>query len=106
MSFTNINTAILTLHCLDEKGIISFITDFILKNNGNILELDQHVDYVADRFFMRLEWETDGFLINKDKIKEYFQTLVVNRYKDVVWDLSFNHERPKLAIFVSHYGHC
>lgn len=106
MGFSTINTAILTLHCIDEKGIISFITDFILKNNGNILELDQHVDYNANRFFMRLEWETEGFIINQEKIKEYFQTLVVNRYKDVVWDLSFNQDKPKLAIFVSHYGHC
>ena len=106
MSFSHLNTAILRLHCEDEKGIISFITDFILKNNGNILELDQHVDYDAKRFFMRLEWQTDGFLIDKKKIKEYFQTLVVNRYKDVVWDLSFNNEKPRLAIFVSHYGHC
>jgi formyltetrahydrofolate deformylase len=106
MSFSNINTAILTLHCIDEKGIVSFITDFILKNNGNILELDQHVDYDANRFFMRLEWETEGFLITKNKIQEYFQTLVVNRYQDVVWDLSFNNEKQRLAIFVSHYGHC
>lgn len=106
MSFSHLNTAILNLHCQDEKGIISFITDFILKNNGNILELDQHVDYDANRFFMRLEWQTDGFLIDKKKIKEYFQTLVVNRYTDVVWDLTFNNEKPKIAIFVSHYGHC
>lgn len=106
MSFQELDTAIITMHCQDEKGIISAVTDFILTNNGNIVELDQHVDVDSKRFFMRVEWETDGFGIKLEKIGEYFETLIARKYKDIHWEVSFNHQKPKMALFVSHYGHC
>ena len=56
-------TAILLLHCPDRKGIISEVTRFITDNGGNIVYLDQYVDQVDSMFFMRIEWELDGFRI-------------------------------------------
>ena len=53
-------TAILLLHCPDQKGIISEVTRFISDNRGNIVYLDQYVDQVDSMFFMRIEWELDG----------------------------------------------
>ncbi|HOY13133.1 MAG TPA: formyltetrahydrofolate deformylase [Saprospiraceae bacterium] len=106
MSYLELETAIISMHCEDEKGIISAVTDFILTNNGNIVELDQHVDVDSNRFYMRIEWEIDGFGIERNKIGEYFETLVVKKYKDVHWNVNFNHQKPKMALFVSHYGHC
>ena len=50
-------TAILLLHCPDQKGIISEVTRFISDNRGNIVYLDQYVDQVDSMFFMRIEWE-------------------------------------------------
>ncbi|MEA2080048.1 MAG: formyltetrahydrofolate deformylase, partial [Pseudomonadota bacterium] len=38
-------SAILLVHCPDREGIVLAITRFISSNNGNILYLDQHVDY-------------------------------------------------------------
>lgn len=38
------STAIMLIHCPDEKGIILSITNYIFRNNGNIVDLDQHVD--------------------------------------------------------------
>ena len=49
-------TAILLLHCPDQLGIITDITKFITDNHGNIVYLDQYVDKVDGRFFMRVEW--------------------------------------------------
>ena len=49
------NTAILLLHCADQKGIVAGVTDFLHKNSGNIISLDQHVDRAIDHFFMRVE---------------------------------------------------
>ncbi|MCB0645536.1 MAG: formyltetrahydrofolate deformylase [Saprospiraceae bacterium] len=106
MSYHELDTAVITMHCEDEKGIISAVTDFILTNNGNIVELDQHVDVASNRFYMRVEWETKGFGINNDKIGEYFETLIAKKYKDTHWEVSFNHQKPRMAILVSHYGHC
>ena len=54
-------TAILLISCPDQPGIVSAVSSFIGKNNGNIVYLDQHVDSTAETFFMRIEWETDDF---------------------------------------------
>ena len=64
-------TAILLLHCPDQQGIISEVTKFITDNKGNIVYLDQYVDKVDGMFFMRIEWELEGFMIPRDKIYEY-----------------------------------
>ena len=48
-------SAILLMHCPDKRGIIAVVSEFICKNNGNIIFLDQHVDEVTGAFFMRIE---------------------------------------------------
>ncbi len=98
-------TAILLLHCPDKRGIITEITKFITDNNGNIVYLDQYVDRQDGMFFMRLEWELDGFVIPREKLGEYFQTLYAKRY-DMTFNLYFNDVKPRMAIFVSKMSHC
>ena len=98
-------TAILLLHCPDQQGIIAMVTDFIGKNLGNIIYLDQHVDHVERTFFMRVEWEIDKFLIPKEKISEFFSTLYAKQY-NMNFRLYFNDYKPRMAIFVSKMSHC
>ena len=99
------STAILLLHCPDKVGIIMEITKFITDNHGNILYLDQCVDQIDHRFFMRVEWDLEGFLIPKEKISEYITTLYAQRY-EMKFMLKFSSERPRMAIFVSKMSHC
>ena len=98
-------TAILLLHCPDRMGIITEITKFITDNNGNIVYLDQYVDKIDHMFFMRVEWELEGFLIPSEKIAEYFDTLYSKRY-DIKFHLYFGSVKPRMAIFVSKMSHC
>ena len=98
-------TAILLLHCPDKRGIVTEITKFITDNNGNIVYLDQYVDRQDGMFFMRLEWELDGFVIPREKLKDYFQTLYASRYK-MTFNLYFNDVKPRMATFVSKMSHC
>jgi len=98
-------TAILLLHCPDQQGIIAMVTEFIGKNLGNIINLDQHVDHVERTFFMRVEWEIDKFLIPKEKISEFFSTLYAKQY-NMNFRLYFNDYKPRMAIFVSKMSHC
>jgi len=98
-------TAILLLHCPDRLGIITEMTKFITDNNGNIVYLDQYVDQVDHMFFMRVEWETENFLIPNDKISEYIETLYGKRY-EMKFHLYFNNVRPRMALFVSKMSHC
>lgn len=98
-------TAILLFHCPDKQGIISDVTKFITDNHGNIVYIDQYVDSNDGMFFMRIEWELDGFLIPRDKIKEYIETLYSARY-GMVFNLYFSDVKPRMAIFVSKMSHC
>ena len=98
-------TAILLLHCPDQPGIISEMTRFITDNQGNIVYLDQYVDRQDGIFFMRMEWELDEFLIPRDKIKEYLDTLYAQKYS-MTCNLYFNDVKPRMAIFVSKMSHC
>ena len=98
-------TAILLLHCPDQPGIISEMTRFITDNQGNIAYLDQYVDRQDGIFFMRMEWELDEFLIPRDKIKEYLDTLYAQKYS-MTCNLYFNDVKPRMAIFVSKMSHC
>ena len=98
-------TAILLLHCPDEQGIISEVTKFITDNQGNIVYLDQYVDRQDGIFFMRMEWELAEFLIPRDKIKEYLDTLYAQKYS-MTCNLYFNDVKPRMAIFVSKMSHC
>ena len=98
-------TAILLLHCPDRKGIISEVTRFITDNGGNIVYLDQYVDQVEGMFFMRIEWELEGFQIPREKISDYIATLYAQRYR-MSFSLYFSDKRPRMAIFVSKLSHC
>ena len=98
-------TAILLLHCPDKPGIITESTKFITDNNGNIVYLDQYVDRQDGVFFMRIEWEMDEFIIPREKLKDYINTLYAAKH-NITFNLYFNDEKPRMAIFVSKMSHC
>ena len=99
------NSAILLIHCPDKQGILATVTEFLNKNNGNIIYLDQHVNRQEGIFYMRVEWELDGFAIPVDKIGEYFETLIAHPL-NMFWRLYFTDEIPRMALFVSKMPHC
>jgi len=101
---TSSRTAILTIHCPDRKGIVSAITRFLFENNGNILYLDQHVDNNEQVFFMRIEWDLDGFILPQKEIAVHFDAIARNF--DMSWKIFFSWETPKMAVFVSKLSHC
>ncbi len=101
----NSDTAILSMYCPDQPGIVSKVTEFLYQNNGNIIYLDQHVDHQEKVFFMRIEWEIQNFSIPREKIAEYFGTLIAARF-NLSWNIFFTKKVPRMAIFVSKMSHC
>jgi len=99
------NQAILLIHCNDRKGLIAIITQFLSDHNGNIIDLDEHVEKEEGIFFMRVHWELAGFDIPKDEIKQVFTEEIANRF-EMEWELYFTDKRPKMALFVSGSSHC
>ena len=93
------------IHCADQKGIIAAVTDFILKVEGNITYIDQHVDREQDVFFMRLECELTNKNSNLTVIKNVFEQTIVADF-GMEWEIHTKEQKPKMALFVSKYDHC
>lgn len=92
------------IHCEDQPGIISSVTQFIHKKEGNIIYLDQHVDKEAGVFFMRLESEFEK-AVEQTSFKLDFEQRLAKTY-GMQWGIYEDGLKPKMAIFVSKYNHC
>ncbi len=97
-------SAILLISCPDRTGLVATITEFLYRNNGNILHLDQHVDAEANVFFMRVEFDLDGFSLPLAEIAVQFGAIAERL--NMRWELHVSDETPRMAIFVSKMGHC
>ncbi|OGP88964.1 MAG: formyltetrahydrofolate deformylase [Deltaproteobacteria bacterium RBG_19FT_COMBO_43_11] len=96
--------AILLLSCPDKKGLVARLSNFIFQNNGNIVHADQYTSKRGKFFFMRIEWELNGFALSREEIPVMFAPLA--RQYEMKWDLHFTDYVPKMAIFVSRHLHC
>lgn len=97
-------SAILLISCPDRQGIVCAVTDFLMRHNGNIIELEQHTDAEEAVFFMRVEWELNGFALPRDQISEKF-SLIADRFA-MKYELHFSDYKPRMAVFVSKFSHC
>jgi formyltetrahydrofolate deformylase len=96
--------AILLFSCPDTRGIVAEVSYFISTYNGNILDSHQHSDGETNTFFMRVEWDLDGFAIPRDKIAAAFEPIAGKFSMD--YRLEFSSKVHRMAIFVSQYDHC
>ena len=98
-------TAILLAECPDQPGIIAKVTKFLSENNGNIVDLEQHVDSADKHFFMRVEWQLNNFNIARESIEKAFGEQV-GSVLNMNWHIAFSDIKPRMAVFVSQHGHC
>lgn len=103
-SAVNKNHAVLLISCPDRKGITAAVTTFIYQRNGNIVHADQHIDEQSNTFFMRVEWDLDGFSLAASDIPVSMRGLLESFAMN--WELSFTRQPARLAIFVSKHLHC
>jgi formyltetrahydrofolate deformylase len=96
---------IILIHCKDQKGIIAAVTDFILRVEGNIIYIDQHVDVEQNVFFMRLECELTNINSNLVAITNVFEQTIATDFK-MEWEIHPKDRKQKMALFVSKYDHC
>lgn len=97
-------TATLLVSCADQSGLVAAMAGFISQAKGNILDLEQHVDSSEKAFFMRVEWELEGFGIARDRIAASLEPLL-SRFA-MQWSLHFSDVRPQVALFVTRDNHC
>ena len=97
-------TAVLLISCPDQRGVVAAVSDFIYRNDGNIIHADQHTDQEEHIFLQRVEWELDGFRIPRREIADAFRPLT-DRF-GMAWDLRFSDYVSRMAVFVSKMDHC
>jgi formyltetrahydrofolate deformylase len=96
------STATLLIDCPDQKGLIARVSNLLYMRGANIIHADQHQDHDAALFFMRVEWDLEGF--DLEAFRNDFQTLASQLQMN--WHLELSSEAPRIAIFVSQYLHC
>ena len=97
-------TAVLLLSCPDQKGLVASVSDFLYRNDGNIIHADQHTDAEEGIFLQRVEWELAGFRIPREEIAEAFRP-IAERF-GMTWSLHFSDYTPRIAVLVSKEAHC
>ena len=100
----SIKTVILQFICPDKPGLVSDLASWIASKNGNIRHADHHTDADAKLFLSRIEWDLDGFLLDKKEIKS--EVILLEQRLNGKAVLSFSDDFPNVAIFVSKQSHC
>ena len=100
----DIKTVVLQFICPDKPGLVSDLASWIASKNGNIRHADHHTDTGAKLFLSRIEWDLNGFLLDKSEMKSEV-TLLEKRLNGKAV-LSFSDDVPNVAIFVSKQSHC
>jgi len=96
------DSAVLLIDCPDRKGLVARVSGLLYEHGANILHADQHIDRDLGLFFMRVEWELEGFDLSS--FREAFRPLA--GALGMNWKLTSSARRPRVALFCSQYLHC
>ena len=98
------NSAVLLVQCPDRKGLDAAIAEFLYRNDGNILNFEQHSAGQERFYHARVEWDLTGFKLDLDRFGAEFGP-VAHRF-NMNWSVAIASHRPRVAIFVSKFDHC
>ena len=96
------DSAVLLIDCPDRKGLVARVSGLLYERGANILHADQHRDHDAGLFFMRVEFELNGF--DLDAFRGAFEALAAEL--NLTWKLTSSKRKPRVALFCSQYLHC
>jgi len=97
-------TAILLIRCPDQHGLVARTAQFVAERNGNVVHADHHIDRATGLFLMRMEWELDGFEVERERIAAAFTPLAEQIGAE--WRLHFSDVVRRVAIWVTKQDHC
>jgi formyltetrahydrofolate deformylase len=96
------DSAVLLIDCPDRKGLVARVSGLLFERGANILHADQHIDRELGLFFMRVEWELEGF--DLESFRSAFAALAAEL--SMTWKLTSSARKPRVALFCSQYLHC
>ncbi|PNY82308.1 formyltetrahydrofolate deformylase [Deinococcus koreensis] len=101
-----LNTAVLTIACADQRGIVAAVSQFLHGHGANIIHSDQHsTDPAGGTFFMRMEFHLAGLDLAREAFERTFAAEVAGPF-GMDWNLSYRTVPKRMVILVSRYDHC
>ncbi|HET8560427.1 MAG TPA: formyltetrahydrofolate deformylase [Marmoricola sp.] len=95
---------VLTIVCPDRPGIVHAVTGFLVRHGGNIIESQQFDDRLADRFFMRIDFEVEDATVTADLLRAEFTEVADAFAMDYqLWDAKAPY---RTLVMVSKQLHC
>jgi formyltetrahydrofolate deformylase len=95
---------ILTLSCIDQRGIVHRVSGFLAEYGCNIIDSAQFGDAQSRLFFMRVHFAAEDASIGDKSLREKFGALAASMQMN--WQLRDARNKPRLLLMVSKIGHC
>ncbi|MGI4846584.1 MAG: formyltetrahydrofolate deformylase [Janthinobacterium lividum] len=95
---------ILTLSCLDQRGIVQRVSGFLTEHGANIIDSAQFGDSHSKLFFMRVHFSAEDSAISDHAMRSEFALLADTM--QMSWQLHDAFKRPRMLLMVSKIGHC
>jgi formyltetrahydrofolate deformylase len=95
---------ILTLSCLDQRGIVHRVAGFLVDHDCNIIDSAQFGDSQSKLFFMRVHFSSDNTAVTDVVLREQFGLL--GKALNMNWQLHDASKKPRIILMVSKIGHC
>ena len=95
---------ILTLSCLDQRGIVHRVSGFLADHGCNIIDSAQFGDPESRLFFMRVHFALEDAGVADALLRADFAVLGAAMGLD--WELRDAHAKPRVMLMVSKIGHC
>lgn len=95
---------ILTISCLDQRGIVHRVSGFLAEHGCNIIDSAQFGDAESNLFFMRVHFALEQNDVSDAALRAGFATLGAAMQMD--WQLHDARVKPRVMLMVSKIGHC
>ena len=95
---------ILTLSCLDQRGIVYRVAGCLAELGCNIIDSAQFGDAQSRLFFMRVHFSAEDAALTEDVLLAGFVSL--DSLPQISWQLHDAHRKPRVVLMVSKIGHC
>ncbi|WP_332877551.1 formyltetrahydrofolate deformylase [Massilia sp. S19_KUP03_FR1] len=95
---------ILTLSCVDQRGIVHRVSGFLAEHGCNIIDSAQFGDAGSQLFFMRVHFALEERSIDAGALRAAFDQLCATM--GMTGQLHDAHVKPRVLIMVSKIGHC
>jgi formyltetrahydrofolate deformylase len=95
---------ILTLSCLDQRGIVHRVSGFLAEHGCNIIDSAQFGDAESRLFFMRVHFALEDGAVGESLLRADFEALCGQMAMQGT--LHDAHYKPRVMLMVSKIGHC